>query len=493
MTKEQFAAMAKNFFFAFPKFVSNNQIAPYHKYICDRVQASIEAASKRRKKKLIIFTAPPRHGKSQLVGVHLPPWFLGHYPNKEVVISAYASGLSEEHSSKGKDIFEKWGPTLFDVKPHPDKFSKTHWHTEQGGSVLAVGKEGGTTGFGADLFIIDDYHASSKEAESASQRESVWSWWQSVITTRLHPGATVIICAVQWHHDDLQGRLKKQIKQQGKNFPFEYELIHLPAIAEEEDDILKRKKGEALWPWWQDESQLKDIENTVGPYVWAALYQGRPTSRGGTLFKSKYFRYYTFDYMTKEYICYRQDEREPLRIKKFGLIIRAYVDPALEIKEINDPTGIAIWGYSRKHQVWLLLDRFNEKVPHTQMRQTILMFAFKNNASMIGVENEKIGKIIVKQSVGKDYVGNTIIPFREVKIGKGDKYARASVMASYGETERVFFPREAPWLAAYEDCLVKFPSSAHDEDVDITSLAAEMQIKSSVAEALARNYGGYCE
>lgn len=294
----------------------------------------------------------------------------------------------------------------------------------------------------------------------------------------------MIILATRWHDDDLIGRLLKQKKQDGDSFPFVTECINLPALAED-NDPLGRQPGDALWPWRYNHEQLQDIKRTVGPYWWSALYQGSPVARGGTLFKSIYFRYWVRDGQTGDYLCYRQGEDKPIRIQKTELVRHVYVDPAIEIKTTNDPTGMAAWGYSRKHRVWLLLDRVSERIEHSQVMQAIKNFAFRNKCTVIGIENEKLGKVLVKQSAGNDLVGGVKIPFREVATRGLDKYARATPMANYIENERVFFPRGAAWLAEYESNLVRFPNAEHDEDVDVTAMAQEMEAKVSLAEVLA--------
>lgn len=483
MTKEQLAEQASRKLWVFSKLASKNMCPKHCVFIGDKVLATIK--KRVGKKKMLILSGPPRHGKSELLPIHGPPFLLGNFPNMRIIIAAFSASLAEDHSARGKDLFEHWGPLLWGVNPHPKVFGREKWNTEYGGGVKATGIGGGISGFGADVMFIDDYHQDRAFAESQLQRDKVWDWWKSAAARRLHPNATVIIFATRWHDDDLVGRLVKQYEELGPDkFPYDFEYINLPAIAEE-NDALGRKPGEALWPWWQDERALGFEKTGAGSYEWSALYQGQPTVRGGSLFKSMYFRYYTFDAMTKEYVCYRKDIAEPIRIKKSELTRHVYCDPSLEIKKTNDPTGAAAWGYSRRHKVWLLLDRLNGRIEHTQVMDRLKLFAFKNSCTKIGIENEKLGKVLVKQSAGKDSVGGVKIPFVEIPTGGLDKYARATPMAGYIENERVFFPKEAPWLAAYESALVKFPNDKHDEDVDITSMAERMESSKTLAEVLA--------
>lgn len=476
------ADLARTDLSVFPQLVSGNKNPAHIHYIAQKIQRAIEEQGRRNK--LLIISVPPRHGKSELISRHLPTWVLGNYPKKRIILTSYAAELSDFNSDVAKANFEKWGPILWDVYPSKTMFNRSAWNTSQGGGVISAGVGGPITGFGADVFIIDDYVKGFEEAESQTMRNKIWNWWQSVAGSRLHPGAVVIILATRWHDDDLIGRLLKQRKEEGADFPFDTEIINLPAIAEE-NDPLGRSLGEALWPWGYNVEQLKAIKRIVGPYWWAALYEGNPAIRGGTLFKSAWFRYWEMDPRTGDYLCYRQGGAEPIRVHKLEMIRHVYVDPAIETKMVNDPTGMAAWGYSRKHKIWLLLDRINDRIEHTRIMEVIKNFAFKNRCTVIGVENEKLGKVIVKQSFGNDQIGDVKIPFREIKTKGLDKYVRATPMASYVENERVFFPRGAYWLADYESGLVNFPNAAHDEDVDVTAMAQDMEHKISLAEILA--------
>lgn len=483
MTKAQLAYYARSYLWAFPKLASGNKNPKHIKYIATRIQEAIERAPECKKKQLIIISGPPRHGKSEIVSIHTPPWILGNYPKKRIIMACYAASLSQKHSAQARDIFEKWGPILWNQHPSPKVFSREAWDTTQGGGVKAGGLSTGTTGFGADLLIVDDYHSDPKEAESQLLRDDVWNWWESVAATRLHPRAVVVIFAARWHDDDLIGRLLKQIEEKGDNFPFEVEIIKLPALAEK-DDILGREEGEALWRWWSDEQDLEYTKDIVGPYTWSALFQGNPTPRGGTLFLKDNFRYWYIEGTTGDILCIRK-EKPPIRIKKNELLItHAYIDPAIEEKKSSCPTGMAAWSYSKNNRVWLLRDVRVEQIPHDKISYAALTFAFKNNCSKIGCENEKLGKVMVKQSAGEDKIGDIKIPFVEVAIGKLDKYARATPMANYMGNERVFFKKGAPWLADYEKWLVDFPRGKIKEAADITSMADEMETKMTVAEAL---------
>jgi hypothetical protein len=73
--------------------------------------------------------------------------------------------------------------------------------------MWATGVGGPITGFGADLAIIDDPLKGAEEAGSVTIRTKQQEWYQSVLSTRLHPGAAVVVVQTRWHEDDLSGWL----------------------------------------------------------------------------------------------------------------------------------------------------------------------------------------------------------------------------------------------------------------------------------------------
>ena len=96
----------------------------------------------------------------------------------------------------------------------------------------------------------------------------------------------------RWHENDLAGQVLKTEKN----------VVHINIPCEAEDnDILGRKKGEALFPEigkgtvWKDQmkaSYLSDPE-LGGIDAWNAIFQGRPSVQGGNIFKRDWFKFYT--------------------------------------------------------------------------------------------------------------------------------------------------------------------------------------------------------
>jgi hypothetical protein len=217
----------------------------------------------------VVVQAPPRHGKTD-VTLNALAWLLVHDPRRQHVFATYADRLARSKSRKARRIARDAGVVLSD-----DSSSANQWLTTRGGGVLATGVMGPLTGEGVTgVAVVDDPIKNRQEAESRLIRDRLWDWWDDVLQTRLQPGSSVIVQATRWHDDDLSGRLVKQ---------GDFDLINLPAIAEDPDDALGREPGEALWPEQYPVERLQAVEQRR-PFTFASLYQQRPRPRGSQLF-----------------------------------------------------------------------------------------------------------------------------------------------------------------------------------------------------------------
>lgn len=229
--------------------------------------AKIAHAVRRGNGRLII-SMPPRHGKSRLVSETTVPWYLQEFPGKHVMLTCYNSDKAEEFGRKARDIIVN-RPDLFSVRVRRDVSRVDHFETESGSEANFVGLNGGMTGKGAHLIIVDDYIKNIQEALSPKHREDQWIEFLANLDTRLEPGGTVIIVATRWHSDDLIGRVLKNLKG--------WEYICMPALATEKDDPLGRAIGEPLFPERYGLERLLEIkEARTGTFLFESLYQQRP-------------------------------------------------------------------------------------------------------------------------------------------------------------------------------------------------------------------------
>ena len=164
-----------------------------------------------------------------------------------------------------------------------EKAGVDEWETAKGGGVVARGVGTPPTGFGFNLILIDDPIKKREEAESEVYREKVWDWYTDDLYTRLEPGGAIILTLTRWHYDDLAARAIASEPQR-------WHILTLPALATEDDDLIGRRKGEALWPERFPAEALERIREVQrkdggGDYAFEALYQQNPTPVEGSFFK----------------------------------------------------------------------------------------------------------------------------------------------------------------------------------------------------------------
>lgn len=57
--------------------------------------------------RFIIINLPVRHGKSEFMSKYAPAWYLGMFPDKEIIISSYGLDSSTRLSQDVRDIFKQ--------------------------------------------------------------------------------------------------------------------------------------------------------------------------------------------------------------------------------------------------------------------------------------------------------------------------------------------------------------------------------------------------
>jgi hypothetical protein len=148
------------------------------------------------------------------------------------------------------------------------------------GGVFSVGIGGGLTGRPVDLMVIDDPIKDRKQADSEAYRENVWDWWTDVASTRLAPGAPVVLILTRWHEDDLAGRLLAA--EDGHR----WKVLRIPAQADHdpdkgETDPLGREPGEYLdSARGRTDAQWEAIKVRVGSRTWPRSTRAAEPARG---------------------------------------------------------------------------------------------------------------------------------------------------------------------------------------------------------------------
>ncbi len=135
---------------------------------------------------------PPGSAKSTYASVIFPVWWFTQHPRSSIITASHSASLAKHFSRRVRSlILEKKNYLGFSVTR--EERSADRWTTTTGGEYLAIGVRGAIAGRRADLVIIDDPIASQADAESPRQRNHVWDWFKSDLTTRLKPGGKIVL------------------------------------------------------------------------------------------------------------------------------------------------------------------------------------------------------------------------------------------------------------------------------------------------------------
>jgi len=105
-------------------------VGKHHRILADMLM-DIERGTKDR----ACVNIPPRHGKSQLVSIFFPAWYLGRNPDKKVMMVSHTTDLAVDFGRKVRNLlgladYKAIFPT---VKLATDSKSAGRWNTSVGG------------------------------------------------------------------------------------------------------------------------------------------------------------------------------------------------------------------------------------------------------------------------------------------------------------------------------------------------------------------------
>ncbi|HGE5771128.1 MULTISPECIES: phage terminase large subunit [Bacillus] len=417
--------------------------APHSEFVGGVIQEAIDKKKQMNASEIpttnqyIAINMPPRHSKSMTITETLPSYYLGNFPEDRVIEISYSDTFARRFGKKNKEKVKMYGTDLFDIQISKESSAHDEWLLDNEiGGMISRGVLSGITGMGADLMIIDDPIKNREEADSETHRGKIWDEWIDSFSTRLHPGAIVILILTRWHEDDLQGRLLS--KEYGEPLP--WQVYNLPLEAEE-DDVIGRAVGEPLWP---ERYGLEFIqERKRYPSSFNSLYQGRPTAAEGNLLKRKWWQYY---------------DTLPKMVHTIMSIDATFKDEA-----DSDFVCIQVWGKNGADMY--LIDNLKARMNFPTTLQAIRNMVRKYpKAHAKLVEDKANGPAII--SMLKNEIGG-MIPVNP----QGGKVSRVNAVSPYIESGNVYLPRQAPWVHDFVEECASFPQGKNDDQVDAMSQA----------------------
>lgn len=448
--------------------------------ICEHLEAIVDGTIRR-----LIINLPPRHGKSLLLSVAFPAWVWAQQtrsptsgPGVPLLYASYADKLSLRDSVKCRRLIEspwyqaRWGDRF---KLASDQNTKNRFTNDKGGERLITSIGAGVTGEGGNIICADDPNAANEVASEASIETTI-DWWTTSMPTRANDPqkAAWVIIQQRLAEDDLTGYV---LEHEADGWTH----LCLPGRYEPERSFHtsigwkdpRTEPGELLWPERFSEETVGRLERQMGPYVFAGQIQQRPEPKGGGIIKRDWWKLWT------------PEAWPPMSF------ILAWLDTAYTEEELNDPSGMIVWGvytdprplssrivgpdgnpieHASTHSefaprvicmyAWTERLELHDLVRHTAevcRKMKVDTLCIENKASGISVAQE------LRRLYGLESFG---VQLEDPK--RQDKTARLYSVQHLFAEGMVYGP-DRPWMEKVISQVGQFPKGKHDEFVDCTS------------------------
>jgi predicted phage terminase large subunit-like protein len=382
-----------------------------------------------------IVVIPPQHGKSTLCSIALPTWILGRKPESRIMVASYGADLAQQFGRQARDVMREHGKRMFGVEVSEESRAVDDWALARPnrGRFYSFGQDGSITGKSCEFFSIDDLFKSPEDAASDKRREDVWNWFGGVVLARLTNRSRLLLTMSRFHEDDLIGRIEAEEKRGGPR----YEKLYLPMV--DDSGGFSEADGPILWP--ERFSRELCNEKRRNNRIWQSVFQGRPTSPEGNLFRR--------EYLTRRY---------HMRPRCSDVVIA--VDSSWKAEKTSDFFVAMVIGRSGPDAV--VLDWVRLKADFSTGLKAILDLKRKwPEARTTLIEGKANGPGLVAE------LRKRVPGVREVNPD-GSKESRAHEVLPWFESRNIVLPEASvmPNVVDLEEELTSFPNGRHDDLVD---------------------------
>jgi predicted phage terminase large subunit-like protein len=400
----------------------------------------------------ICVNMPPRHGKSQLVSIYFPAWFLGRNPDKKVLMVSHTTDLAVDFGRKVRNLIStpEYQRIFPNVQLASDSKSAGRWNTSAGGEYFACGVGSALAGRGAHLLLVDDPH---NEQDIISGNldvfDKAYEWFTFGARTRLMPGGRIAIVQTRWHLDDLTGRVVRDMAQ--NELADKYEVVEFPAILE----VKQEGKGvleKPLWPEFFGLDALLRTKASMPLFQWNAQFQQNPTAEEAAIVKREWWKTW-----------------EPEEPPKCEYIIMT-LDAAAEKNNRADYTALTTWGgfFHEEEDCYciILLNSIKKRLEFPELKELAWEEYTEWEPDAFIVEKKSSGTPLYQEMRRAGLMVQEYTPHR----GSGDKTARLNSVADIVRSGLVYVP-QTRWAEEVVEEVAGFPFMSHDDLVDTTVMA----------------------
>lgn len=417
-----------------------------HNWHIELIAEYLEATLRGDIKRLII-NIPPRSLKSISASVAFPAWVLGHHPALRFlcVSKKEETGLSLSMWSRqvcGDERYNKMFPNFHFAG---DQNQKGSFNTTQNGCRETKTSLSVPTGKGYNFIIFDDFLAAGMTKTEMQNTIDLYPQFYS----RLNSKNDDVIIAIEQKlgYNDFTAHLKEKWGADAHH-------LVLPAIEQDNRIItfgnksIKRHNGQLLNENHKDWSleSLQKIKSEMGNLEFETQFQQNPSIEGGNIIQRDWLGYETL---------------EAIQSRKFEAIYLS-CDTAFKDRKHNDPSALLVFG-TLKGKAYLV-DRKVERLIYPHLKDVIKRLAEKHKPQAILIEDKASGQSVI-QEFQTSFRQYNPIPIKP----QGDKLQRLSSASPFIEAGNLILPSNAEWLIDFENELLGFPNTKHDDQVDALS------------------------
>lgn len=417
------------------------KVGAHHKRLAKLLEEAINGDKKR-----IIVNIAPRMGKSELVSYLFPAWFLGHHPDKKIIMATHTADLSTNFGRRVRDLVnsDDYREIFPEVTLNQDAKAAGQWSTKQGGQYYAAGVGGALAGRGADVFVIDDPH-SEQEAKTGNPHVflSAWEWFQSGPLQRLMPDGVIIVVMTRWSMMDLTGQLvNHMVKNPDAD---QWEVVEFPAILDEGEE-----NERSLWPEFWPLEELKKKRAGMDTRYWSSQYLQNPTAEGAQLIKKEWWQHW-------------ENEDPP----SCDYTIMS-LDAAQESHNRADYNAVTIWGVFFNEETnqnnIILLEAWKERMEFPELKRRMINEYNTWEPDTFLVEKKSNGAALYQELRS---MGMPVSEYTPIK----DKITRVNSITDLFASGMVWAPTDRRWAGEVIQECAEFPVGTHDDFVDSCSQA----------------------
>jgi predicted phage terminase large subunit-like protein len=454
-------------------------------FILQIEEAVVEACLREDTQDWFIVNCPNQVGKTSWAGILLCFWYIGMFPDKQVIFLSYSDSYSMDYGRTVRDLFKRHGQRLFGLTVDPNNDSAGDWKLlgHPAGGMLSVGISGMITGRQGHLVIIDDVLRTMQDAASVAIKDTHWKDWKGTIYGRRQPGCVYLVTMTRLAEDDLSGRLKEDAKD-GKGLRW-VEMTY-PGICEPPDDYdgpledyrdsLGRKVGEPL------ETRFSKPTDTIEDNWWT---QAREALKDQQLFDCMVQQNPRRDesgmFPRGNWVMTPRSEFPPLYVMARGWDLAS-------TKGGGDYTTGALIGKSTDGDFYILGLVREQMGPDDGLARLIATAKADTPAIPIVIEEEKSGagkRLIAFYEAQPGLQGYTIVP-SPVAGTKEQRATSYSILQKGGRVHLPSDPEDAEWVESWmkehAGMMGNGRRPRHDDQIDAAAHAVNYLLSFEVVE-----------